>query len=158
MRTLMQDIRYGVRMLFKQPAFSVAAVLVLSLGIGGSTAMFSIVNTLLLKPLLIRDAQQIVGVFSRDTQKPDSYRAFSYPNYTDLRDNNTVFSSLMAHDMAMVGITEGNTTRRVFADVVSSNYFSTLGAPLFRGREFTPAEEKPGSGVPVAIVSYSHWK
>jgi len=154
----MQDIRYGVRMLFKQPAFSVAAVLVLSLGIGGSTAMFSIVNTLLLKPLLIRDAQQIVGVFSRDTQKPDSYRAFSYPNYTDLRDNNTVFSSLMAHNMAMVGITEGNTTRRAFADVVSSNYFSTLGAPLFRGREFTPAEEKPGSGVPVAIVSYSHWK
>jgi putative ABC transport system permease protein len=157
-RTVIQDIRYGVRLLFKQPAFSIAAVLVLALGTGGSTAMFSIVNTLLLKPLLIRDPQQIVGVFSRDTQKPDSYRAFSYPNYADLRDNNTVFSSLMAHNMALVGITEGNQTRRAFADVVSSNYFSTLGAPLFRGREFTPAEEKPGSGLPVAIVSYSHWK
>ena len=158
MRTLIQDIRYGVRMLFKQPAFSVAAVLVLSLGIGGSAAMFSLVNAFLIKPLLVRDAGQIVGCFSRDTQKPDSYRAFSYPNYADLRDNNTVFSSLMAHNLAMVGITEGDTTRRAFADVVSSNYFSTLGAPLFRGRDFTPAEEQPSGAAPVVIVSYSYWR
>src|SRR5262249_14057793 len=95
MRTLVQDIRYGVRMLVKQPGFSLAAVLVLSIGIGGSTAMFSIVNTLLLKPLLINRADQIVGVFSRDTHKADSYRAFSYPNYTDLRANDNVFSSVM---------------------------------------------------------------
>ena len=159
MRTLLQDMRYGVRLLFKQPAFSVAAALVLSLGIGGSSAMFSIVNTLLLKPLLIREAGQIVGCFSRDTQKPDSYRAFSYPNYADLRDNNPVFSSLMAHNLAMVGITEGDATRRGFADAVSSNYFSTLGVPLFRGREFTSAEEQPGgSAAPVAIVSYTYWR
>jgi predicted permease len=158
-RTLLQDIRYGVRLLFKQPAFSVAAALVLSLGIGGSTAMFSIVNTLLLKPLLIRDPGQIVGCFSHDTQKPDSYRAFSYPNYADLRDNNPVFSSVMAHNLAMVGITEGDTTRRAFADAVSSNYFATLGVPLFRGREFTPAEEQPsGASAPVAIASYTYWR
>jgi predicted permease len=158
MRTMIQDIRYGLRMLVKQPGFSLAAVLVLSIGIGGSTAMFSIVNTLLLKPLLIRQPEQIVGIFSRDAHKADSYRAFSYPNYADLRANNTVFSSVMAHNMAMVGITEGDVTRRAFADVVSSNYFSTLGAALYRGREFTPAEEQPGSGQPVVIVSYSHWK
>ena len=159
MRTLLQDVRYGIRLLFKQPAFSVAAALVLSLGIGGSSAMFSIVNTLLLKPLLIRDPGQIVGCFSRDTQKPDSYRAFSYPNYADLRDNNPVFSSVMAHNLAMVGITEGDTTRRAFADAVSSNYFATLGVPLFRGREFTPAEEQPGgTEAPVAIVSYTYWR
>ena len=158
MRTLLQDMRYGVRLLFKQPAFSVAAALVLSLGIGGSSAMFSIVNTLLLKPLLIREAGQIVGCFSRDARKPGSYRAFSYPNYADLRDNNPVFTSLMAHNLAMVGITEGDATRRGFADVVSSNYFSTLGVPLFRGREFTSAEEQPGSAAPVAIVSYTYWR
>lgn len=157
-RTLLQDIRYGIRMLVKQPAFSVAAALVLALGIGGSTAMFSLVNAFLLKPLLIRDPQQIVGCFNRDTQKPGSYRAFSYPNYADLRDQNTVFSSVMAHNMAMVGITEGDTTRRAFADVISSNYFSTLGVPLARGREFTPAEEQPGSAVPSAILSYTYWK
>jgi hypothetical protein len=145
-------------MLVKQPAFSVAAALVLALGIGGSTAMFSLVNAFLLKPLLIRDPQQIVGCFNRDTQKSDSYRAFSYPNYADLRDQNTVFSSVMAHNLAMVGITEGDTTRRAFADVISSNYFFTLGVPLFRGREFTPAEEQPGSAVPSAIISYTYWR
>lgn len=145
-------------MLFKQPAFSVAAVVVLSLGIGGSTAMFSIVNALLLKPIQIQNPEEIVGCFTRDAKKPDSYRAFSYPNYLDLRDNSVAFSSLMAHNMAMVGLTEGDTTRRVFADVVSSNYFTTLGAPLFRGRAFTPAEQRPGSGVPVAIISYSYWR
>ena len=158
MKTLAQDIRYGLRMLFKQPAFSLAAALVLSLGIGGSTAMFSIVNALLFRPLLIRDASQIVGCFSRDTQRPDTYRAFSYPNYVDLRANNAVFSSVLAHNLAQVGIIEGDTTRRSFAEIVSANYFATLGVPLFRGREFTPAEEQPGSGQPVLIVSYSYWK
>jgi macrolide transport system ATP-binding/permease protein len=154
----MQDIRYGVRMLFKQPGFSLAAVVVLALGIGGSTAMFSVVNALLLKPMLIRDSKQIVGVYSRDSKKPDSYRAFSYPNYVDLRDKNAAFADLMAHTVALIGIAEGDTTRRVFSDVISSNYFSTLGVPLFRGRVFTPAEERPGSAIPVAIVSYSYWR
>ncbi len=158
MRNLIQDIRYGVRMLFKQPGFSLAAVLVLALGIGGSTAMFSIVDALLLKPLLIQKADQIVGCFSRDTQKADSYRAFSYPNYADLRADNGVFSSLAAHNLALVGIKEGDTTRRVFSDIVTANYFETLGVPLFRGRTFTPEEEHPGSGIPSLIVSYSNWR
>jgi predicted permease len=158
LRNLIQDIRYGIRMLFKQPGFSLAAVVVLALGIGGSTAMFSIVDALLLKPLLIQNADQIVGCFSRDTQKPDSYRAFSYPNYADLRSDNGVFSSLAAHNMALVGIKEGDSTRRVFSDIVTSNYFKTLGVPLFRGRTFTPEEEQPGSQIPSLIVSYSNWR
>jgi predicted permease len=158
LRNLIQDIRYGVRMLFKQPGFSLAAVVVLALGIGGSTAMFSIVDALLLKPLVIQKPDQIVGCFSRDTQKPDSYRAFSYPNYADLRADNGVFSSLAAHNLALVGIKEGDTTRRAFSDIVTSNYFETLGVPLFRGRTFTAEEEQPGSGIPSLIVSYSSWR
>jgi predicted permease len=158
LRHLIQDIRYGVRMLFKQPGFSLAAVVVLALGIGGSTAMFSIVDALLLKPLVIQKPDQIVGCFSRDTQKPDSYRAFSYPNYADLRADNGVFSSLAAHNLALVGIKEGDTTRRAFSDIVTSNYFETLGVPLFRGRTFTAEEEQPGSGIPSLIVSYSSWR
>jgi predicted permease len=157
-KNLIQDVRYGLRMLVKQPVFSLAAVVVLSLGIGGSTAMFSIVDALLLKPLMIKQADQIVGLFSRDTQKPDSYRAFSYPNYADVRANNGVFSSLAAHNMALVGIKEGDTTRRVFSDIVSANYFETLGVPMFRGRAFSVEEEQPGSGIPSLIVSYSNWK
>jgi predicted permease len=157
MKNLIQDVRYGVRMLFKQPAFSLAAAVVLALGIGGSTAMFSVVNTLMLKPLLIRDASQIVGVYSRDSTKPDAYRAFSYPNYAEVRDNNPAFSAVMGHNVALVGLTEHDNTRRVFTDLVSANYFSTLGTPLLRGREFTAAEEQPASGISVAIVSYSYW-
>ena len=158
MKNLIQDIRYGLRMLVKQPGFSLAAIVVLSLGIGGSTAMFSIVDALLLKPLMIKRADQIVGLFSRDTQKPDSYRAFSYPNYADVRANNGVFSNVAAHNMALVGIKEGDTTRRVFSDIVSANYFDTLGVPMFRGRAFNLEEEQPGSQIPSLIVSYSNWR
>ncbi len=158
MRALVQDFRYAIRMLVGKPGFTAAAVAVLALGIGANTAIFSLVNAFLLKPLHLEDARQLVGCYSRDTQKPDSYRAFSYPNYADLRDNNPVFTSLMAHNLAMVGLSEGDSTRRMFGDLISSNAFATMGVELFRGRTFTADEERPGSGVQVAIVSYSFWR
>ena len=146
-------------MLAKRPGFTAAAVAVLALGIGANTAIFSLVNALLLKPLVQRHPEELTGVFSHDTKKPDSYRNFSYPNYADLRAaGGGVFSSLAAHTIAMAGVAEGDTTRRVMAEVVSSNFFDTLGAPPWRGRAFTAEEERPGSGLPVAIVSYSFWK
>jgi predicted permease len=156
---LRRDLAYSIRMLAKRPGFTVAAVAVLSLGIGANTAIFSLVNAFLLKPLVLRNAQELTGVFSRDTKKPDNYRAFSYPNYADLRTAGAgVFSSLAAHNIAMAGVAEGDTTRRIMAEVVSSNYFDTLGAPVWRGRGFTAGEERPGNGAPVAIASYSYWK
>jgi len=158
MGKLLKDMRYGIRMLVNRPAFTITAVIVLALGIGANTAIFSLVNAFLLRPLLIQNPEQIVGVYSRNVHKVDSYRPFSYPNYVDLREGNTVFSSLAAHNLAMVGLAEGDTTRRVFADLVSSNYFATFGVPLFRGRAFTPAEEHPGSSAEVVIASYSYWK
>ena len=154
--TLLQDLRHGSRLLFSKPGFTAAAVTALAFGIGASTAMFSLVNAFLLKPIQIRDPQQIVGCFSRDAKS--NYRAFSYPNYADLRGSNPVFSSVMAHNLSMVGVAEGDSTRRTFADEVSSNYFETLGATLFRGRVFTAEEERPGGQLPMAIVSYSFWK
>lgn len=158
MSHLWQDVRYGIRMLLGKPGFTTAAVLVLALGVGANSAIFSLVNAFLLKPLQIVRPRELVGCYSRDTRKPDNYRAFSYPNFVDLREKNSVFTSLMAHNMAMVGLTEGDSTRRVFADIVSSNYFSTFGVPLFRGRAFTPAEEKPESNPAVVIVNHSFWK
>lgn len=157
MGNLLREVRFGARMLRKNPGFTFAAVAVLALGIGANTAIFSLVNAFLLKPLLIHNPAELVGCYSRDTRKPD-YRAFSYPDYTELRENGSVFTSLLAHNMAMVGLSEGDTTRRVFADIVSANYFTTFGVPLFHGRSFTPAEERPASAIPVAIVSYSYWK
>ncbi|MGB8477006.1 MAG: ABC transporter permease [Candidatus Acidiferrum sp.] len=157
MRNLLRDVRLGVRMLRKNPGFTCAAVAVLALGIGANTAIFSLVNAFLLKPLLIHNPAELVGCYSRDTRKAD-YRSFSYPDYVELRENGSVFTSLLAHNMAMVGLAEGDTTKRVFADIVSANYFTTFGVPLFQGRSFTPAEERPGSAIPVAIVSYPYWK
>ncbi len=158
MNNLVRDLRHGVRMLASKPGFSAIAIIVLALGIGANTAIFSLVNAFLLKPLLIQTPEQLLGCYSRNIHKPDVYRAFSYPNYVDLRNSNALFSSLLAHNLAMVGVSEGETTRRVFADLVSSNYFATFGVPLFRGRPFTSIEERPASASDVVIISYSFWK
>jgi predicted permease len=154
----MNSFSHGIRVLAKKPGFTASAVLVLALGIGANTAIFSLVNAFLLKPLKIQQAEQLVGLYSRDTKKPDNYRSFSYPNFSDLRGQGGVFTSIAAHNLAMVGLTEGDTTRRLFADLVSSNYFDTMGVPLFRGRVFTAEEERPGGAGSVVIVSYSFWK
>jgi predicted permease len=157
MNQLWQDVRYGLRMLVNKPGFTMAAVLVLALGIGANSAVFSLVNAFLLKPLHVEKPGELAGLYSRDTKHPDSYRSFSYPNYLDIRENNKAFSSLAAFNMAMVGLQEGDTTRRTFSAVVSSNYFSTMGVPMARGRAFLPAEEKPGAEL-TAIVTYPYWE
>ena len=154
---LWQDVRYGIRMLLGKPGFTAAAVLVLALGIGANSAVFSLVNAFILKPLRLEKPEELAGLYSRDTKHPDTYRAFSYPNYVDIRDNNQVFASLAAMNMAMVGIQEGDSTRRTFAAVVSSNYFSTLGVKLMKGRPFVAGEEKPGAEL-TAIVTYPFWQ
>src|SRR5579872_1050404 len=120
MGALWQDLRYGIRMLAAKPGFTAIAVAVLALGIGATTGIFSLVNALLLKPLAIQRPDEIVGVYSRDIRHPDSFRAFSYPNYVDLRETSPVFSSVLAHNLSLVGVVEGDITRRLFADSVSS--------------------------------------
>lgn len=158
-RALRRDLVYSIRILAQRPGFTAAAVAVLALGIGANTAIFSLLNAFVWKPLVLRNPRELAQVFSHDTKKPDSYRAFSYPNYASLRvASGGIFSSLAAHSITVVGVTQGDTTRRIMAEVVSSNFFDTLGAPVWRGRAFTADEERPGSTVPVAIASYSFWK
>ena len=147
----LSDLRFGFRVLRKSPGFSLVAIAVLALGIGANSAMFTIVNALLFRPLAGR-ADELVGVYSRDRTKQDIYRAFSYPEYVDARDRSDVFDGLMAHTFAMVGLPAGDGMRQAFVDVVTSNYFDTLGVQLAEGRAFTAEEERPGARVPVAIV------
>ena len=153
----MQDLRHSVRLLRRTPGFTSVAVLVLALGIGATTAVFSLVNALVLqqRPGRIDD---LVGVFSRERSKPDHYRDFSYPAYLEMRARADIFDSLMAHTFSTVGITEGDTTKQTFASIVSANYFSTLGVRLAAGRPFTAEEERPGSLSRVAIASYAVWR
>jgi len=158
METILRDFRHGVRMLRRTPGFTAVAIVVLALGIGVNTAVFSLVNTLLLQPRPGR-IDRLVAVFTHDRTKSNrSYRDFSYPAYLDLKARTDVFDSVMAHTFSTVGITEGDATRQTFAAIVSSNYFSTLGVAPIAGRAFTPDEERPGVNTRVAIASYSAWR
>lgn len=157
MERIWQDCRYAIRALWNTPGFTGAAVLVLALAIGANSSVLSLINAFLLKPLAVTNPEQLAGLYSRDTKHPDTYRAFSYPNYVDIRDNNSIFSSLMAHQLALVGVKEGDSTQRAFAAIVSSNYFSTLGVSLIKGRPFSIDDEKPGGDLKV-IVTYSFWR
>ena len=159
MSNVFQDLRHSVRLLFKTPGFSLTAILVLALGIGANAAVFTLVNTLMFKPLAGSERPgQIVGIYSHDHTRPDSYRGFSYPAYTDIRARNHSFSQVMAFTLSFVGIGEGDATRRTFASTITRNYFSALGVDLMAGRTFTPEEERPDSKMAVAIVSYQYWK
>jgi predicted permease len=155
---MIQDLKFAARQLFKAPGFTIAAVIVLALGIGANTAVFSLVHTLFFAPPAYARPNELVQVFSQDKKNPKSYRGFSYPTYRDIREQNSVFTDAMAYNLALIGIGQKGETRRTFAAMVSSNYFSVLGVSLARGRAFLPEEETPGRATPVVIVSYSYWQ
>ena len=157
--TWWQDLRHSARLLRKQPGFTLTAVAVLALGIGVNAGIFGLINGLLLRPLPGADAQgTLVGLYSHDRTTERGYRAFSYPGFADVREAGGPFLRLAAHNMAMVGVTEGTATRQGFADVVSTGYFETLGVQPLMGRVFTADEERPASQLRSVIVSYQHWQ
>ncbi|MEY2557298.1 MAG: hypothetical protein QOE34_723 [Verrucomicrobiota bacterium] len=154
---MIQDIKFAFRQLWKAPGFTSAAVIVLALGIGANTAVFSLVHTMLFAPPRYDRPNEVVQIFSQDKKSPKTFRGFSYPTYRDIRKQNSVFSDVMAYNLALVGLGQKGDTRRAFAATVSSNYFSVLGVPPAHGRAFSPEEETPGHAAPVAIISYSYW-
>ncbi|HUR21898.1 MAG TPA: ABC transporter permease [Vicinamibacterales bacterium] len=156
MTDFFKDLRLGLRVFRHQPGFAFVAVLVLGLGIGANTTIFSLVNSLVLKPRP-GAGERLVSVYSKNRAEPDSFRAFSYANFSDLRAHTEIFASLTAHNPAMVGITEGGTTRRAMVDITTSDVFTTFDLPLTMGRAFTREEERPGADLPVAILSHSAW-
>jgi predicted permease len=155
---MIQDFRFAFRQLWKAPGFTIAAVAVLALGIGVNTAIFSLVNVMLFqRPNYARPAE-IVQLFSQDKKDPKNFRAFSYPTFRDVREQNTVFSGLFAHDDLVVGVGEKRNTRRAVADMVSADFFSVLGVAPIYGRAFFPEEEIPGRNLRVAVASYQFWE
>ncbi len=155
---MIQDFRFAFRQLVKAPGFTIAAVLVLALGIGANTAVFSLVDQLFFAPPAYAKPHEMVQLFSQDKKDPKKFRGFSYPTYRDIREQNAVFSEVMSFRFSLIGLGQKDDTRRAFAAIVSSNYFSVLGVPLARGRAFLPEEETPGRNAPVVIVSYSYWQ
>ena len=154
---LIQDLRYAVRTFVKAPGFTAVAIIVLALGIGANSATFTIVNALLLRPVA-GQGEGIVGVFRSEKSKPDSFRAFAYPNYVDVRTQSDVFAALAAHTFSMAGTPAGDATRRIFVELISANYFDTLRVPLAAGRPFRAEEERPDAAVPVVIVGFEKWR
>ena len=158
MHTLIQDLKFSLRLLAKSPGFTATAIVVLALGIGVNTAIFSMVHELVFSPRPWPAERQVVQLYTQDVKDPKKFRMFSYPVYQEMQQHSDAFSGILAHNLTMVGVGEGETARRTFGALISANYFSTLQVPLVQGRGFLHAEEKPGAAVPVVIVSYNYWK
>ena len=153
--TLAQDIRFAVRMLAKSPAFTAIAVLTLALGIGGNTAIFSIVNGVLLSPLPFPQPDRLVALHE---SKPNFENgSISYPNFLDWRKDNHIFSSMGVSRRWAFSLTGRGDAEQVNANFISAGYFAVLGVPPLYGREFTLAEEQPGAA-PVALISEGLWR
>ena len=155
MGTFAQDIRYGVRLLAKRPGFTLIAVLALALGIGANTAIFSIVNSVLLHPLPFKDSDQLVWFY--EVQPKLDRAPFSPADFLDLQSQNNSFEEITAMRPTSFNLTGGDQPERIRGAVVSANFFSTLRAQPAKGRAFIPEEGKAGAAR-VAVVSYSFWQ
>ena len=156
---IVRDIRYSVRLLLKTPAFSLTAVIVLSLGIGANSAVFSLVNLIAFQPPPgANQPGEMVSLHSHDPRNPDSYRSFTYGEYETIRDEAALFANLLAHQPVYVSLTDAGATRRGEAALVTASYFDTLGAHLAAGRTFSRDEEQPGSNAAVLVLSHTAWK
>src|SRR5262250_2950469 len=158
MGTLLQDVRYGLRMLVKNPGFTGVAVLTLALGIGINTAVFSVVDSFLLRPLPVDDPSQIT-ILDRPQKQGFALPLFSILDYRDLRDQTTdAFSGMFCHLSRFDGLDVNGKAERIRTSYVSGNFFSTLGIKPALGRFILPTEgETPGED-PVMVLSYAYWK
>ena len=156
METLFHDLRFGFRRLIKTPGFAVIAVLSLALGIGANTAIFSLVNLILFRPLPVANPQEVVSV--SPIGKDGALAAFSYPNYIDFRDRNEVLSGLLVSRFVVVSMSRNGNNEKVWGNLVTGNYFDVLGVKPALGRSFLPEEDKTRLSHPVVVISHSLWQ
>src|SRR5947209_3465256 len=159
MGTLWQDIRYGVRMLLKRPAYTAIAMLTLALGIGANSAIFSVVNTVLLRPLPFREPDRLVYAEGADLRTGEKGGAISPPDFLDYREQNHVFERFAAYQPLSFTVTnDGSESERITSARVSAGFFETLGVtPLAGGRTFLPEEEQEGRNG-IVVISYGLWQ
>ncbi|MGO8732034.1 MAG: ABC transporter permease [Terriglobia bacterium] len=168
MTTLFQDLKYGLRMLAKNPSFTAIAVLTLALGIGANTAIFSLLDAVLLRSLPVREPNQLVLFGEANWQgnvidfPSGNTQLFSYPFYREFREKNAVYSEVTAVNSIMVGshgrVADGRDLEKVNVELVSGTFFSTLGVNPFLGRTLTTDDDQIPGAHPVAVASYSWWQ
>jgi predicted permease len=156
MDRLILDLRLALRRLRQNPTFSAVAVLTLALGIGANTAIFSVINAVLLRPLPVTRASEIVSL--NETLGGNTFPTLSYPNYRDMRDRNTVLSGLMAYRFLPASLGLPGNNQRVWGYLVTGNYFDLLGVGAARGRVFRPDDDLRPGGHPVAVLTWPCWQ
>jgi predicted permease len=157
MRTLTQDIRYGIRMLLKNPAMTAVAALTLALGIGANTTIFSAVNGMLLRPLPVANADRLV-VFGAQSQAANLYSAFPFPDFQDIRSQGDGFSDVIAYTLSLAGMDADGKVEPVLFSYVSSNYFQALGLKPAAGRLIYGAESEKAGTENIVVLGNSYWK
>lgn len=157
LRNFLGDVRYAARSLSKNPAFSLTVIVVLSLGIGLNAAVFTMVKALALSPIAgVHGSSNIAVVFGETTSgRP---LKLSYPDYRDLRDHNTAFAELFGSTVATLGLGRGRDSRVIWAEMVTGNYFQSLGVRAIKGRTLLPHDEIAQGGQPVAVLSEGLWR
>jgi putative ABC transport system permease protein len=157
MGNLLQDLRYGIRMLAKNPGFTLIAVMALSLGIGANSAIFSVVNAVLLRPLPYPDPERIIWIEAVNPSKGITSSSVSTPDYGDWMNQNQVFEQMAALRSGGAALTGGDEPERVAAATVSASFFPLLGVNPAQGRTFLPEESQPGRNT-VVVVSHGLWQ
>lgn len=152
-----RDLRFGVRSLGKAPGFTLTAIAVIAVGIGVNTAVFSVINTVLLKPLTYPEPQALMVLMNTDPER--SFPGANIPKFNLWRQQSSIFQQVAAYDFGGSGmnLTGGDHPAQVQGMHVSADYFAMFGAPLAAGRTFTAAEDSPHGGN-VAVLSYSLWQ
>src|SRR5262245_23812973 len=157
MQTLWQDLRYGARMMWKNPGLTLIAIITLSLGIGANTTIFSFVNGIALRPIAgVKEPERLVGVYTSDYSS-GRYGSSSYPDYADFRDQAEGFSGMAAYRGAVLTLTGADEAERISGAYVTGNYFDTLGVEARAGRTLRAEDTTPGAA-PVAVISHGLWR
>lgn len=159
LETLRQDVRFGLRMLCKNPGFTAVVVLSLTLGIGANTAIFSLTNAIMLRRLPVKNAEQLVQP-ARTGASYGVMPSFSYPSFQRFRDQNHVFTGILGVSTLYGGVDAqiDGQAESVAGELVTGNFFALLGVSAYRGRVFTPQDDgAPGSN-PIVVMSYGYWK
>src|SRR5579885_3755435 len=154
MNGFIEDFRHSLLSLVKNRGFALAAILSLGLGIGLNTTIFTFVNAFFLQPLPVQDAGRLASVVTIDSRVA-GYLGCSYPNYVDYREHNRSFSSLLMYAGIEGSLTDSGDPQPLSFQIVSGNYFQTLGVQPAIGRAFQPDEDTPGGAQLVAIISHS---
>lgn len=154
---MFQDLRFGLRMLARNPGVTALATIALALGIGGNTAIFSVVNAVLLKPLPVADPGRLVWIWANSPSRNLAFAFTSYSNYAEWQAGTPAFESMSAYSPASATLLTGNEPERVDLLRVNAIFFHMLGVRPIAGRDFLPEEDQPGAPK-VAILAYGLWQ